>query len=284
MDRLRKKRAVLRSAVTRTVNEIEALLISPLTDTGELEQRFSLLQNKEVSLAEVDKEIEAGVEEEDLVAEFEAAEHYRDSICVTRAKVTRKLEALRTSDTNTTAATNTTALQAAPERRVTTNVKLPKLEIVKFEGNVQNWRPFWDQFEGAIHTNEQLSAVEKFRYLKSYLIGKSEAAISGLSVTEGNYQAAVDLLKERFGKTDVIVNDHMSHLLNLRSVASHNVAQLRTLYDNIAVHVRSLESLGISHQSYGVLLLTSIKQKLPKSYPQLICLRTSGQCRSDICL
>lgn len=102
-------------------------------------------------------------------------------------------------------------------------VKLPKVEIVKFEGNVQPWRPFWDQFKGWIHYNEQLSAIEKFQYLKSYLIGNAEAAISGVSTTEGNYQAAAGLLKECFGKTDAIVNDHMIQLLNLRSVASYNI-------------------------------------------------------------
>lgn len=59
--------------------------------------------------------------------------------------------------------------------------------------------------------------------MKSYLIGKAEAAISGLSVTEGNDQAAIDLLKERFRKTGVFMNDHMTHFLNLRSIASRNV-------------------------------------------------------------
>lgn len=111
----------------------------------------------------MDKEVEAEVKDESLVPELEAAEHYRDVICVTRMRVTRKLEALRTSDVSTTTPTDTAGLRSAPARHVATYVKLPKLAIPKFEENVQHWRPFIGQFEESIHNNKQLSAVEKFR-------------------------------------------------------------------------------------------------------------------------
>ena len=36
-------------------------------------------------------------------------------------------------------------------------VKLPKLEIPKFNGNIINWRGFWDYYKSAIHDNENIS-------------------------------------------------------------------------------------------------------------------------------
>ena len=39
-----------------------------------------------------------------------------------------------------------------------------------------------------------------FSYLNSYLDGTAARAIEGLPVTEGNYQSAVDILHDRFGK------------------------------------------------------------------------------------
>lgn len=76
LQRLQKKHAMLRSAIKRTINRIKTLLNSSVTDPGELEERFSILQNKEVSLDEVDKEIETEVEDEALNAELEVAEYY----------------------------------------------------------------------------------------------------------------------------------------------------------------------------------------------------------------
>ena len=49
----------------------------------------------------------------------------------------------------------------------TAKIRLPKLEIEKFNGDVINWSSFWNQFSSAIHENDSLSEVNKFTYLKS---------------------------------------------------------------------------------------------------------------------
>ena len=43
-----------------------------------------------------------------------------------------------------------------------TKVKLPKLEVRKFSGKIQERHEFWDSFESAIHKNTSLSNVDKF--------------------------------------------------------------------------------------------------------------------------
>ena len=45
-------------------------------------------------------------------------------------------------------------------------VKLPKIELSKFNGQALKWQTFWDQFESAIHSKESLSDIDKFTYLK----------------------------------------------------------------------------------------------------------------------
>ena len=48
-------------------------------------------------------------------------------------------------------------------------VKLPKLELTKFDGNILNWQVFWDQFNSSIHLNNNISDIDKFSYLLSFL-------------------------------------------------------------------------------------------------------------------
>ena len=48
-------------------------------------------------------------------------------------------------------------------------VKLPKLELPNFDGDIINWRGFWDQFQVAIHENKTIAEIDKFTYLKSFL-------------------------------------------------------------------------------------------------------------------
>ena len=59
------------------------------------------------------------------------------------------------------------------------NVKVPKLVINKFDGNVLHFMSFWDQFKAAIHSNTKLNNIDKFNYLISYLKDEPLDAIRG---------------------------------------------------------------------------------------------------------
>ena len=91
----------------------------------------------------------------------------------------------------------------------TVKVKLPKLELKPFDGNILNWQPFWDSFQSSIDSNSNISPVDKFAYLQSFLSPSASKCISGLTTTAENYNEAVELLKQRYGNTQVLINPHM---------------------------------------------------------------------------
>ena len=62
-------------------------------------------------------------------------------------------------------------------------IKLPKLELPKFTGDITQWQGFWDQFNTSIHENTSLSDVEKFNYLRTFLNDSAYSLISGLSLS-----------------------------------------------------------------------------------------------------
>ena len=73
---------------------------------------------------------------------------------------------------------------------------------------------FWDSFDSAINSNQSLTAVEKFCYLRASLRGPAAATINGLNLSSANYEAAVALLKERYGEPQKVINAHMDALVN----------------------------------------------------------------------
>ena len=97
-------------------------------------------------------------------------------------------------------------------------VELPKLSIKQFGRDLTKWATFWDSFDSAIHRNPNLSDIDKFNYLNSYLESTATEAIAGLTLTSANYEEAVATLQMRFGNTQLIVNKHMDALLYLPSV------------------------------------------------------------------
>ena len=75
------------------------------------------------------------------------------------------------------------------------NLKLPKLELPKFDGSVLQWQSFWECFEASVD-NSDLPSVTKFTYLRSLLSKKAKDCVAGLALTAANYPSAVELLKK----------------------------------------------------------------------------------------
>ena len=129
----------------------------------------------------------------------------------------------------------TTQLNPAP---TSTRVRLPKLELKRFDGELTTWIPFWSSFESVMHNSTELSPVDKFNYLISLLDGPAAAAIAGLTLSSPNYSEAVTILKRRFGNKQLIVTRHMDTLMSLEAVTSqHNHKGLRQLYNLVESHV-----------------------------------------------
>ena len=126
-----------------------------------------------------------------------------------------------------------------------TKVKLPKLSLKGFNGDITQWPTFWDTFQSSIDSNPGLSNIDKFNYLKSLLEGPASEAISGLKLTAPNYVEAIQILKKRFGNKRQIIDKHMENLLNIDSITSqHNLKGLRHLHDTLESQIRGLRSLG----------------------------------------
>ena len=148
--------------------------------------------------------------------------------------------------------------------RAPSRVKLPKLTILPFNGELTAWTPFWESYEAAIH---DLSDAEKFNYLHSLLRQTALDSIAGLALTTANYAEAISILQTRFGNKQQIIARHMDALMNASVVtSSHNIKGLRGLYDYIETHTRSLKSLGVDSSSYSTLLTSVFVNKIPAAY------------------
>ena len=49
------------------------------------------------------------------------------------------------------------------------NVKLPRIEIRPFDGSPEKWQTFFEDFQCAIHTRNDISNVQRMTYLMTYL-------------------------------------------------------------------------------------------------------------------
>ncbi|XP_062586234.1 protein hook homolog [Saccostrea cucullata] len=232
-SKLKAVRAGQRSAVTRLQKRQD----EENADAEEIEAILETLTDKQEILRDLDEKILTETAEEDIEREI-----------------------LETDDENSRTHQTFTSFHSNPN---SANFhKLPKLNLPIFEENVLEWQSVWDSFDSAIHSNNTLTEVQKFNYLKSLLAEEASNTISGFALTHANYNRAIELLHERFVQKHKITQSYMQALLDLPA-PKNNPTSLRHFHDQVETYVRGLESYGQAQDTYGSLLVPVILNKLP---------------------
>ncbi len=140
-------------------------------------------------------------------------------------------------------------------------VKLPKLDVPSFDGNLINWKPFWEQFTISVHGRASLSAAEKLAYLKHALKdGGAKHVVEGLSGTGENYQEAIDCLRMRFDRPRLIHQAHIRSIVEAPALKDGNGRELRRLHCTVTQHLRALKSMD--HEPLGSFISSLLELKL----------------------
>ncbi|GFS75231.1 integrase catalytic domain-containing protein [Trichonephila clavipes] len=167
----KKKHTTFRAAVTKIISKIE-IQKTELTGESEIGLYIEQLNDKFESLKLVDTELEKVLNLPDVDKELQSAEEYQDKIVTWRFKANKYLRNLN-QKRNIHEPQNPTN-HPKPEvnfSHQTHSVKLPKITIPKFSGNISEWLTFWNSCETSIHKNESLDDVSKFNFLKTHLTG-----------------------------------------------------------------------------------------------------------------
>ncbi|XP_064469379.1 uncharacterized protein LOC135384060 [Ornithodoros turicata] len=277
------KRKSLRQRLTTVLNEAERLLETtdvPADHAGRCELLTERIMTFATSLEEVDRNLETLFTVEQADAEFDKVLEYQDRVASTSCLLRRSLVPQHIAQAQPIAQASTIAgtVQTGPATppgctgdtgsvsilSSTRRPNLPKLELIKFDGSMENWQVFWIRFESIVNRNSSLSNNEKMSYLSSVLKGKAAASVKGLQLTGDMYDTTVEMLQDRFGNPDSLIQFHLKRLLAIQDVlSSRNVSELRRLRDAARAHIRSLEALVTGLSSYSSLLYPVIQRALP---------------------
>lgn len=109
-------------------------------------------------------------------------------------------------------------------------MKLPHMELPKFDGTIGKWNDFEERFTNLVDSNPRLLSIEKMHYLKECLVGEAIGAVRNLSLSQ--YTQAWESLKGRYQNKKVLTFDYLKKLFML-PCATENSASLRSLIDAV---------------------------------------------------
>ena len=244
------KLKVVRSSVAKACNSIFAACALANPDPDEITLLLDSLREKSTRLDAVNAEIETeftDMEESEIELEFERMEKYSEDISFATSKAKQILASSKT-------ATNRTVNDDC--------VKLPKLDLPHFSGDVLEWASFDESFLAAVDSRT-INNVQKFSYLRAHLKGEALSTVSGLSLTAANYATAYDLLRSRYGNKISQIRAHVRELLYIHTLNIRDVSSLRKFVDTVRLHMRGLDGLGVASDEYEVFLCEILLSRVP---------------------
>lgn len=156
--------------------------------------------------------------------------------------------------------------QIAPKNKPIVELKLDRLELPYFSGNLLEWIAFRDQFIDLAHNNSNLTTMIKFHLLRTHLKGAALETVAGYQFTASNYLAAWEDLLNRYDRTDSIIEEYIRRFVELPLLTNGSNGQKYTHMINVTNQMlRALPNWGINVQSWDAWVKFMLSAKMDDS-------------------
>ena len=143
-------------------------------------------------------------------------------------------------------------------------MKLLKLEVPTFDGNIINWKSFWEQFCISVYDQTNQSDHEKLVYLQHSLKdGLAKDTIEGLSHSGDHCAEAIVCLKSRYDRPHLIHQTHVRKILNASRIKDGTGQELQKLHDTVQQHLRALKAMD--YDPSGPFITSVLELKLDQT-------------------
>lgn len=270
-----RKRGSLKASLTSFTKFVDSCRQSEhlLTDIQIMNLRERLQKIKDVfcQFNEVQGEIEGEVDENELDLQYEHRFQFENvyfeyvavaKILLPQSSIAAVQENEQSSASSISQALSNNNADNSGTSQVKIGVKLPDIPLPSFDGSFERWLEFRDTFESLINSNNDLSNVQKFHYLRASLEGKAAEVIKSIEFSENGYSIAWNALVSRFNNSKLLVHNHLKAIFSLENINKESSVKIRNLIDQLAKHLSLIRQLGHNTDNWDTLLIFMLSAKL----------------------
>lgn len=138
------------------------------------------------------------------------------------------------------------------------HIKIPRIELPTFDGDIQNFPFFYETFKRVIHTNPELSDSDRIHYLLGHLKGKAKGVAAGIVPAAENYRVIWDALIAKYQDKRALAVNYLNQLFSLKSAGS-SPANVEKVFDKYTSIVAGLKQLKIDNMSDFIFMYAGLK-------------------------
>jgi hypothetical protein len=152
---------------------------------------------------------------------------------------------------------------------ISSEIKLPPLQLPTFDGNLHEWISFKDIFNTIVIQNNKFGKSQKLTYLKLQLRGEAARQVQSLQITDANFDVAWSQLTNRYQSDRELFLAVYNKLFDQPQVISKSSDSIRQLIDVTQECKRSLEGLNIPTDPLDSMFVAVLIRKMDSSSREL---------------
>ncbi|XP_055632944.1 uncharacterized protein LOC129773372 [Toxorhynchites rutilus septentrionalis] len=242
---------VHRDGVEKFVNDFQEA-----RDSCQVPVRIESLDRVYHEFLEVQSEIEQLDDEEQLNRHLSERADFEARYCTAKGFLLSK----RSADANQ-AALNA-SFHHPPANQGTFHLRLPQIDLPKFNGDFSKWLSFRDTYTSMVHSNADISTVAKLQYLIQSLEGEARKPFESVDIEADNYGAVWDALLKRYDNRRFLKKQLFRSIYDFSSLKRESANELHELVDEFQRHVKALAKLGEPVEHWDTPLVNILSYKL----------------------
>lgn len=148
-----------------------------------------------------------------------------------------------------------------PHSCSSSNIRLPKIVLPSFNGNIKKWPEYFDTFNALIHNSTSLSDTEKFHYLISSLSGEALSVVKTFPMTHEHYRSAYEALTARYKSKRDLAFTCWRDILHI-NFKCNNGHEFRKSLDLMEENLCILKTINLPVSQWDFILVYHILSKL----------------------
>ncbi|XP_053691451.1 uncharacterized protein LOC128739969 [Sabethes cyaneus] len=157
---------------------------------------------------------------------------------------------------------NTSIMPAPHTPSNTFHLRLPKIDLPKFNGDFTKWLSFRDTFSSMVHSNADIPMVAKLQYLLQSLQGEAQKPFESVDIEADNYASVWDALLKRYDNRRFLKKQLFRSIYDLPQMKRESAQELHELIDEFQRHVKALAKLEEPIQYWDTPLINILCYKL----------------------
>lgn len=142
------------------------------------------------------------------------------------------------------------------------HLRLPKIDLPKFDGDASRWLSFRDTFTSMVHSNADIPTVAKLQYLLRSLEGEAHKPFESIDIEADNYGSTWDALLKRYDNKRYLKRHLFRALYDLPPLKKESPQELHDLVDDFQRHVKALAKLNEPVEYWDTPLINLLSYKL----------------------